>query len=40
MAHFGQLVDQLRAEARVADGKREGAAADDCASWRTKPPAR
>ncbi|HTQ68157.1 MAG TPA: hypothetical protein VMI13_05650 [Solirubrobacteraceae bacterium] len=28
MADFGQLVDQLHAEARVADAKREGAAAE------------
>lgn len=28
MADFGQLVDQLRAEARVADGKGEGAAGE------------
>jgi hypothetical protein len=28
MADFGQLVDQLRAEAHVADARREGAAAE------------
>ena len=28
MADFGQLVDQLRAEAHVADAKGEGAAAE------------
>ena len=35
MADFGQLVDQFRAEAHVADAKGEGVAAERLREWQT-----